>query len=102
VYRVLVGKPKGKKPLGRSRHRWVDKANIQKVGCGGMDRIELAQVIGGGWLHYHGDITNFPIIDILKRIYHIVHDPTEHMLYQWLSTAVIVLLMMGTESTRNM
>jgi hypothetical protein len=45
VYRVLVGKPKGKRPLGRPRHRWEDniKMNIQKVGCGVMDWIELAQ-----------------------------------------------------------
>ena len=45
VYRVLVGKPKGKKPLGRPRHRWKDniKVDVQEVGCGGMDWIELAQ-----------------------------------------------------------
>jgi hypothetical protein len=45
VYRVLVGKPEGKRPLGRPRHRWEDnfKMNLQKVGCGSMDWIELAQ-----------------------------------------------------------
>jgi len=45
VYRVLVGKPEGKRPLGRPRHRWEDniKVDIQEVGCGGMDWIELAQ-----------------------------------------------------------
>jgi len=45
VYRVLVGKPEGKRPLGRPRHRWEDniKMEIQEVGCGGMDWIELAQ-----------------------------------------------------------
>ena len=45
IYRVLVGKPGGKKPLGRPRHRWEDniKMDLQKVGCGGMDWIELAQ-----------------------------------------------------------
>jgi hypothetical protein len=45
VYRVLVGKPKGKRPLGRRRRRWVDsiKIYLQEVGCGGMDWIELAQ-----------------------------------------------------------
>jgi len=44
VYRVLVGKPEGKRPLGRSRRRWEDniKADLQKVGCGGMNWIELA------------------------------------------------------------
>jgi hypothetical protein len=37
VYRVLVGKPEGKKPLGRPRRRWEDniKADFQEVGCGG-------------------------------------------------------------------
>ena len=42
---VWVGKPEGKRPLGRPRHRWKDniKIELQKVGCGGMDWIELAQ-----------------------------------------------------------
>jgi hypothetical protein len=45
VYRVLVGRPEGKRPLGRPRHRWEDniKMDLQKVGCGGMDWIDLAQ-----------------------------------------------------------
>jgi len=45
VYRVLVGKPERKKPLGRPRCRWEDniKMDLQEVGCGGMDCIELAQ-----------------------------------------------------------
>ena len=45
VYRVLVGKPEGKRPLGRPRRRWKDniKTDLQEVGCGGMDWIELAQ-----------------------------------------------------------
>ena len=45
VYRVLVGKPVGKRPLGRPRSRWKDniKMDLQEVGCGGMDWIELAQ-----------------------------------------------------------
>ena len=45
VYRVLVGKPEGKRPLGRPRCRWEDniKMELQEVGCGGMDWIELAQ-----------------------------------------------------------
>jgi hypothetical protein len=45
VYRVLVGKPEGKRPLGRPRLRWEDniKLQLQEVGCGGMDWIELAQ-----------------------------------------------------------
>ena len=47
VYRVLVGKPEGKKPLGRPRprRRWVDnnRTDLQKVRCGYMDWIGLAQ-----------------------------------------------------------
>ena len=39
VYRVLVGKPEGKWPLGSPRRRWEDniKMDLQEVGCGGMD-----------------------------------------------------------------
>jgi len=42
----LVGKPEGKRPLGRTRRRWEDniKMDLQKVRCGGMDWIELAPV----------------------------------------------------------
>jgi hypothetical protein len=45
VYRVLVGKHEGQRLLRRRRYRWKDniKANFQKVGCGVMDWIELAQ-----------------------------------------------------------
>ena len=45
VYRVLVGKPDGKRPLGRPRRRWVDniRMDLQEVGCGYMDWIGLAQ-----------------------------------------------------------
>ena len=45
VYRVLVGKLEGKRPLGRPRRGWEDniKMDLQEVGCEGMDRIDLAQ-----------------------------------------------------------
>ena len=51
VYRVLVGKPEGKRPLGRPRRKWVDhiRMDLQEVGCGirtglGWPRIET---VGG-------------------------------------------------------
>ena len=45
VYRVLVEKPEGKRPLGRPRRRWLDniRMDLQEVGCGYMDWIRLAQ-----------------------------------------------------------
>ena len=45
IYRVLVGKSAGKRPLGRPRHRWEDniKMDLQEVGFGSVDWIELAQ-----------------------------------------------------------
>jgi len=45
VYRVLVGKPEGRIPLERPRHRWVDniRMDLQELGCGYMDWIGLAQ-----------------------------------------------------------
>jgi hypothetical protein len=45
VYRVLVGKPEGKRPLMRPRHRWENniKMDVQEVGCGGVDWIGMVQ-----------------------------------------------------------
>ena len=45
VYRVLLGKPEGRRPMGRPRRRWVDniRMDFQEVGCGYMDWIGLAQ-----------------------------------------------------------
>jgi len=45
IYRVLVGKPEVKRPLGRPRRRWEDnnKMDLQEMECGGMDCIDLAQ-----------------------------------------------------------
>jgi hypothetical protein len=44
LYIILVGKPEGKRPLGRPRHRWDDNINmdLQEVGCGGIEWIDLA------------------------------------------------------------
>jgi hypothetical protein len=45
VYRVLVGKPEGKRPLGRPRHRWEDgiRMDLREIGFGGVDWIRLSQ-----------------------------------------------------------
>ena len=45
MYRVLVGKPEGRRPLGRTTRRWVDniRMDLQEVGCGYMDWIGLVQ-----------------------------------------------------------
>jgi hypothetical protein len=45
IYRILVGKPEGKRPLGRPRRRWVDniKIDLREIGRDGRDWIELAQ-----------------------------------------------------------
>jgi hypothetical protein len=45
AYRILVGKPEGKRPLGRPRRGWEDniKMDLREIGCGGIDWIDLAQ-----------------------------------------------------------
>jgi hypothetical protein len=50
VYKVLVGKPEGKIPLGRPRRRWEDgvRMNLREIGLGGVDWIRLAQDRGTG------------------------------------------------------
>ena len=52
VYRVLVGKPEGKRPLGRPRCRWQDniKMDLQEVGCGGYGLDRAGSGTGGGHL----------------------------------------------------
>jgi hypothetical protein len=44
-YRILVGKPEGKRPLGRPRREWVGniKMDVREIGCGGMEWIDLSQ-----------------------------------------------------------
>jgi hypothetical protein len=50
IYRVLVGKPEGKRSLGRPRRRWEDiKLDLQKVGCGSLDWIKLVQYRDKWW-----------------------------------------------------
>jgi hypothetical protein len=45
MYPILVGKPEGKRPLGRARRRWVDniKMDLREIGWDGVDWIDLAQ-----------------------------------------------------------
>jgi hypothetical protein len=45
VYKILVGNPKGKTPLGRPRRRWEDgiRMDLREISCGGMDWIQWAQ-----------------------------------------------------------
>jgi hypothetical protein len=44
AYRILVGKPEGKRPLGRQRRRWMDiKIDLRETELGGMDWIDLAE-----------------------------------------------------------
>jgi hypothetical protein len=52
AYRVLVGNPEGKRPLGRPRRRWVENIKMEhKIGCDGVDWIDLARIgISGGLL----------------------------------------------------
>jgi hypothetical protein len=60
LYRVLVGKPEGKRPLGRPRRRWEDniKMNLQKVGGGCGDWKGLAQDMDR-WRALVGTVRNF-------------------------------------------
>jgi len=60
VYKVLVGKLEGQRPLGSPRHRWEDniKMDLLEVGCGGMDCIDLAQV-RNGWQALVNTVMNF-------------------------------------------
>jgi hypothetical protein len=57
AYRILVGKPEGKRPLGRPRRRWVNniKMDLRKIGWDGMDRIDLAQNRGQWRACEHGN-----------------------------------------------
>jgi len=63
VHRVLVGKPEGRRPLGRPRRRWVDniRMDLQEVGCGYMDWIELLAKDRERWRTLVSVVMNLPI-----------------------------------------
>jgi hypothetical protein len=60
MHRVLVGKPEGRRPLGRPRRRWEEniKMDLQEVGGGRGDWMELAQD-RDGWRSFVGTVRNF-------------------------------------------
>jgi hypothetical protein len=62
AYKALVGKPEGKRPLGRPRRRWVDniRMDLQKVGCGHVDWIGLSQV-RDGWRKLENAVMNLRV-----------------------------------------
>jgi hypothetical protein len=62
IHRVLVGKPEGKRPLGRPRRRWEDniKKCLQEVGGGRGDWMELGQD-RDGWLALASTVKNFRV-----------------------------------------
>jgi len=62
VFRVSVGKPEGQRPLERPRRRWEDniKMDLQEVGCGGIDWIELAQD-RDMWRAFVNAVMNLPV-----------------------------------------
>ena len=62
LYKVLVGKPEGKRPLGRPRRRWVDnvRMDLEEVGCGYMNWIGLAQD-RGRWRTLVSAVMNFRV-----------------------------------------
>jgi hypothetical protein len=57
AYNILVGRPEGKRPLGRPRHRWEDgiKMDLRDTGFGDVDWIHLAQDRDMWQTHEHGD-----------------------------------------------
>jgi hypothetical protein len=63
VYRVLLGKPEGRRPLGRPRRRWVGniRMGLQEEGCGYMDWIGLAQD-RNGWRKLVSAVMNLRVL----------------------------------------
>jgi hypothetical protein len=63
AYRILVGKPEGKRPLGRPRRRWLDniKMDLREIGWDGMDWIDLAQD-RDRWRAYVNEVMNLRVL----------------------------------------
>jgi hypothetical protein len=63
VYRVLMGKPEGKRPLGRPRCRWEDgiRMDLREIGWGGVDWIQLAQN-GDRWRAFVNAVMNLRVL----------------------------------------
>jgi hypothetical protein len=63
AYRVLVGKPEGKRPLGRPRRRWEDwiRMDLREIGLGGVDWIELTQT-RDRWRAVVSAVMNFRVL----------------------------------------
>jgi hypothetical protein len=62
VYRVLVGRPEGKRPLGRPRRRWEDniKLDLKDIGVDGANRIRLSQD-RGRWRAFVSTVMNLRV-----------------------------------------
>jgi hypothetical protein len=62
TYRILVGKPQGKRPLGRPRRRWMDniKMDLRETGWDGMDWTDVAQD-GDQWRALVNTVLNFRV-----------------------------------------
>jgi hypothetical protein len=63
LYKVLVGKPEGKRPLGRPRHRWEDgiRIDLREIGLRGLDWIRLAQD-RDRWRAVMSAVTSLPVL----------------------------------------
>jgi hypothetical protein len=68
VYRVLVGRPKGKRPLGRPRHRWEEniKLDLRETGINGQTGFSWLRIRSSGGFCEHGDEPSVSIRYFLK------------------------------------